>query len=178
MRRVILLALVLCGLTTFVKAQNNLPFSVSYQGDVQLGYSIGVGTFNYDRINLHLINSAKLGDYFSTGIGLGIDCYTSIGYDDSAEVALPIYLKLRGYLPVNEKTSLFASMDIGASIGLSDGLSDLNGLLFVPAVGAKFYLNPKNAITLSLGYNLQKWSAGGIASLNTDALQLKVGYSF
>lgn len=160
---------------------------IKYQGDVQAGYSIGIGTFNHDRVNLHMINSVCIGDYFSAGVGLGLDMFTKLHYDEydgtnwyeesSPELTLPIYFNARGYLPVTNKTELFLSMDIGASIGLTEGVDGLSGLLFVPSVGSRFKVGSKNAVSVSLGYVLQKWSEAGF-HINTDAIQLKLGFSF
>ncbi len=46
----------------------NAQVPVKYQGEVDLGYSIGVGTIELGRVNLHTVHSVKIGNYFSTGI--------------------------------------------------------------------------------------------------------------
>ena len=56
---------------------------VSYQGEVDLGYSFGVGKRASERVNIHTIQGIKVGKYFSTGIGTGFDFYYD--FDDSSE---------------------------------------------------------------------------------------------
>lgn len=164
----------------FITSATEAQVKVRYQGDVQAGYSIGIGTFKHDRINLHFVNSARIGNYFSAGLGLGLDYYTAVvnANGEDPELVLPIYFNARGYLPASEKTELFLSADIGTSIGLTEGVSGSNGFLFTPSIGARFKTGSKNAITIGFGYVLQEWSAGGIFNVNTDAIQIKVGYSF
>ncbi len=53
----------------------NAQVPVKYQGEVDLGYSIGVGTFSTGRVNVHTIQGARIGEYFSVGLGLGLDYY-------------------------------------------------------------------------------------------------------
>lgn len=107
---------------------------------------------------------------------MGLDLFTDFVYD-AVELTLPIYLNLRGYLPATPKTSLFVSFDIGVSIGLTEGVDGASGLMMMPSVGARFKTKGKNAITLGLGYNYQSWSES-IVSVNTDAISLRLGYSF
>ena len=172
MRKKLLLSVLVLAVIGTTNAQN---LKVSYQGDLQFGYSAGIGTFAADRINLNMVNGVRINEYFFTGVGLGFDCYTNL--DDGLELTLPVFLNAKGYLPVAEKISLFLSMDLGCSIGLTEGMSELNGFMMTPSVGASFNLANSKAITLSLGYNYQSWSAGGLFDINTDALSLKIGYT-
>lgn len=177
MKKFLVLLMVMCSYSLVINAQP----PIRYQGDAQVGYSLGIGTFDIDRVNFQYINSARIGDYFSAGVGTGLDLYLfkSYGYydDSSAELALPIYLNTRGYLPASSNIELFLSFDIGASIGLTEGMSDISGLLLSPSVGTRFKLDGNKAISLGLGYVHQKWSES-LISINTDAMQLKVGFSF
>ena len=78
---------------------------VTYQGEVDAGYSIGVGTFATSRVNLHTIQGIRIGEYVSTGLGLGLDYYHE--FYDNGELVIPIYLNIKGYLPVSKKVSTF-----------------------------------------------------------------------
>ncbi len=143
---------------------------VKYHGEVDLGYSFGVGTFAADRINIQTIQGVQLGKHFSTGLGLGFDYYTNI--DGYGELAMPIYLNLKGYLPTSEKTSVYASFDIGVGVGLTEGVKGLSGATYTPAIGVKV-----NKFKVQLGYNVQRLSESGIG-INLGALQLKLGLMF
>lgn len=55
-----------------INSTNAQKTKVNYQGDIQFGYSAGIGTFAADRINLHMINGVRINEYFFTGVGLGL----------------------------------------------------------------------------------------------------------
>ncbi len=81
----------------------NAKIPVKYHGEADLGYSIGVGTFSTCRANLHTIQGVQVGRYFSAGLGLGLDHYHE--FYEIGVLAIPIYLNLKGYIPVSEKSS-------------------------------------------------------------------------
>ena len=174
MKKLILFVASVMAAVSIVSAQQ--PAKIKYQCDVQVGYSMGIGSVAQDRVNLHFINSARFSDYFSAGLGVGLDLYTNFIYD-APELALPLYLNARGYIPASAKTSLFLSFDLGVSIGITEGMEGMSGLMLVPAVGARFRTANNKAVTLTLGYNYQSWSES-IFSVNTDAITLRLGYSF
>ena len=74
---------------------------VSYQGEIDLGYAFGYEEFSPESVNLHTIQGIKVGKYFSTGIGSGLDFYYN--YDDTSEVMVPLYLNVKGYLPLDDE---------------------------------------------------------------------------
>lgn len=158
----VVFALTVCGA--------NAQTPVKYHGEVDLGYSIGVGTFATDRINLHTIQGVQIGKYFSAGLGIGLDGYFI--FDEGIDMSVPIYLNLKGYLPVSEKVSPFVSMDIGVGIGASEYMKGLSGLYCTPAVGIR-----AGKFKAQLGYNIQRISEMGIG-VNAGAVQLKVGVMF
>ena len=119
-------------------------------------------------LNVHTIHGAKLGDYFSAGIGVGADLYHEV----EMEVMVPVFLNVKGYLPTNTKVTPFASFDIGAGIGASANIKGISGMLITPAIGVKVGM-----FKAQLGYNVQKISESGV-SVNMNALQLKVGVVF
>ncbi len=142
---------------------------IRYQGEVDLGYSLGVGTFATGRINIHTIQGAKFGEYFSAGIGIGADLYHEGGLD----VMIPIFLNLKGYLPTQSIVTPYVSFDVGAGIGASEYVSGISGLMLTPAIGLKV----GKLFKAQLGYNVQKISESGV-SVNMNAVQLKVGVVF
>lgn len=148
----------------------NAQTRVKYHGEVDLGYSIGVGNFATGRVNIHTIQGVQIGKYFSTGIGLGLDYYHE--FYEKGELAIPIYLNLKGYLPVSEKVAPYFSFDIGAGIGATSGITGMSGLYCTPAVGIKV-----RKFKAQLGYNIQRVSESGIG-FNMNAIQIKVGLMF
>jgi len=154
----------------------NAQVPVKYQGEVDLGYSIGVGTISLGRVNLHTVQGVKIGKYFSTGIGVGLDYYHDIdkymGENWSkGELILPIYLDLAGYVPASDNVSLLASFDIGVGIGVTEGVSGYSGLYLTPAVGVKI-----NKFKVQLGYTMQ--NTGNLFDTTAGAVQIKVGLMF
>lgn len=140
---------------------------IKYHGEVDLGYSIGVGTFATGRVNIHTIQGVEIGKYFSTGIGIGADIY-----HEFPDVMVPIYLNLKGYLPVSKIVKPYVSVDIGGGIGASEGFSGLSGATYTIAVGVKAKM-----FKAQLGYNVQRLSESGIG-INMNAVQIKLGVMF
>lgn len=170
------------SLTVLVIGANAQSSKIKYQGEVLTGYSIGIGTFAYDRINLHTIQGVRFNPYLSLGVGLGLDYYHTFDMYVNTEVVaseltLPIYLNAKGYLPVSPKASMFLSFDLGAGIGLTEGVSGYKGLMFTPAVGTSLKVSSKNSLNVSLGYNYQAWSESGF-KINTDAITIRLGFQF
>ena len=64
---------------------------VKYQGEFDLGCSLGVGTLSSGRVNVHTIQGIKVGDYFSTGVGIGADYYIS-----RQDMTIPLFLNFKG----------------------------------------------------------------------------------
>lgn len=148
--------------------------AVKYQGEVFTGFGVGTGTFAMDRFYLHTIQGVRVGNHFSTGLGIGLNMIMPYEFTyNLPELFLPIYLNFKGYLPVSNKSSLFASFDIGGSFGVTEGVTGLKGLLVTPAIGASI----NNKVNVSLSYEIQTVS-DAIASININAVVIKVGYVF
>ena len=128
-----------------------------------------MGIFPTDRVNLHTIQGIQVGKYFSTGLGLGLDYYHE--FYDSGELVVPIYLNLKGYLPVSEKVSPYFSFDIGVGVGATEGVSGFSGMYCTPAIGVK-----AGKFKAQLGYNIQRVSEDGFG-INANAVQIKTELS-
>lgn len=162
--------LFLVAIATMSICSANAQTPVKYQGEVDLGYSIGVGTWSFGRVNLHTVQGIKVGKYFSTGLGVGVDYYHDIL--GSGEVVVPVYLNLKGYIPASELVSPYVSLDLGGGIGATEGVSGLSGFLVTPAVGVKV-----GKFKAQIGYTSQSFSDSGV-SLSAGAVQFKVGMMF
>ncbi len=77
MKKVIILVIVSAMSVFTTMAQT----SVKYNGEINAGYSIGVGSYPVNRVNLNTIQGIKVGEYFSTGLGLGLDWYKGLYAD-------------------------------------------------------------------------------------------------
>lgn len=144
---------------------------VSYQGEVDLGYSFGVGKRASERVNIHTIQGIKVGKYFSTGIGTGFDFYYD--FDDSSEAIVPVYLNLKGYYPVSKNVSPFVSCDVGLGVGVTGDLDNDTGLTVAPAVGVVW-----GVFKAQVGYNMQKVKNIDLGKLSMGSVQVKIGIMF
>ncbi len=181
MKKFFLLAALVAFTATAANAQ--WSWNLRYQGDVELGYSIGVGNTELlgytidtkiDRINIHTTHGVRFNEYLFAGLGTGIDIY------QGGDFGLPVYLALKGYWPVTQKVSPYLGLDLGGSIGLSEYM--YNGLLCVPHIGVAFNVGQGgNAITFGFGFTVQKWNykeSGIKIGYNTNAVSFKVGFQF
>lgn len=166
-----------------------------YQGEIQAGYAYGSGGSDIDHAGVSMINGIRFNDYLYTGIGVGVDYYYQ---NRTSFISLPVFVNVKGYLPISGKTSLFASLDCGYSIGLKnekdtqgDGYgyytykSQISGFLITPSIGASFKISENKAVNLSLCYNTQNIhskSSSNYTSSKSDysieSIGFKIGYSF
>lgn len=195
MKKILLLAALAAITATTASAQWNLR----YQGDVQLGYAMGTGD-NFDRVNVHTVHGMRFNDYLFAGLGTGVDIYLGIpyanadltsadSYGEKTKLALPLFVDLKGYLPVAPRLDLFAALDIGYSIALSKkdtvGM-DLSGFLCAPQVGIAYKLNNGNALTFAFGFAINSTKASVYVlgeepfseRGNNNAISLKLGFQF
>lgn len=149
---------------------NAQEMNAKYQGEFDLSYSIGTGTFSTNRVNLHTIHGAKIGNYFSLGVGVGLDYYHEMY--EKGELIVPIFANVKGYLPVNDKFSPYLSLDLGYGVGVTLGVKDLGGFVWSPAIGFKY-----SHIKFQLGYTSQELSEYGIG-FKMNAIQLMLGIVF
>ena len=84
MKRLFLLLAAVC-----VAAAAYAQVPVKYQGEVDLGCSLGVGQLSSERVNIHTIQGVKIGEYFSTGVGIGADYYIS-----GEDMTIPLFFFL------------------------------------------------------------------------------------
>lgn len=175
MKRIIVFAVYSVMSVISVMAQT----SVKYHGEGNAGYSVGVGSYAVDRVNLNTIQGVQVGKNFSIGLGIGLDWYRGLyadyweeqGKTDMGELALPIYLNMKGYLPVNETVAPYLSFDIGYGVGLTEGLDGFGGLYLTPGVGIKV-----GKFKAEVGFNVQR--IVDVLNVNANALKFAIGYIF
>lgn len=149
---------------------------IRYQGDVEVGYSFGVNEKGFDKVNLHSTHGVRITPYVFLGAGTGLDCFTNYKYD-CPELSLPLYVNSKFYTPITPTSHLFFSINLGYSVGLTEGVKDLGGLLLNPSVGISPKLPNGKVLLVSGGFTLQKWSYKGI-NVNDQSISLRIGYGF
>lgn len=152
---------------------------VKYHGEINAGYSIGVGSYAKNRLNLNTIQGVQAGEYFSVGFGLGLDWYRGLyseywekqGMPDMGELAMPLFLNFKGYLPLSDTLTTYLTFDIGYGIGLTEGVEGYGGLYMTPGVGIKM-----GKFKAEVGFNMQQII--DVLNINANAFKLSLGYIF
>ncbi len=149
--------------TTFVFSQNNDQGPViekdiqvsSEQGlhsgpkkIVEMGYLLGVGDYDLDRVKFDIIIGYQLNPYFSLGVGAGGRFYT-----DAEKLLVPFFADFRIY-PLKKNISPYLSLGIGYSFDVENDFEGV-GLLLSPAIGANFKISNKTAVYVGIGYEMQ-----------------------
>ncbi|MBR2947267.1 MAG: hypothetical protein IKC17_01605 [Bacteroidales bacterium] len=161
MKKSIIIAVLLTALCSFsAKAQD-----IWYQGEVEVGYSLGVGEYPFNRLNLQTIHGARFGDYFSAGAFIGFDYL-----HESEETIIPIGINLKGYYPIGEGIAPYLYLDLGYGIYADD--TDLSGLKFDIGIGMQLRM-----FKVQLGYDQFNLGSDGF-SVGFGAIQLKLGIMF
>ena len=127
-----------------------------------IGAGVGLNIFNARDINMTDPNSYPqyVGTPNSSGVIVPLDSVTYMRAVDSSYMTLPIFLDVRGYLPLqNSKFTPFAMLRVGYAFNLSDSFGGM-GIYMNPAVGVKYQISPMIGINFSVGYSYQSY--GGI----------------
>ena len=150
-------------------AHAQLP--VKYHGELNFGYSIGIGDEGYSRINIQTVQGISLTDFFSVGIGTGID----VRPEDDGELFIPLFLNMKGYLPLRRPVTPFVSLDLGYEFGVTDNVKFLDGFMWMPAVGIRY----KN-LMCQVGFLCHRIDIGlgGTSWHSSNAIQIKLGVAF
>lgn len=154
-------------------ASKKFALRSGYRGFFDFGYTVGVGDFAIDRINLHTSHGYQFNPYFYLGAGLGANYYHSMeGW------SAPLFAHLRGTF-INGRITPFVDFKVGYSI------ADIQGFYMNPSAGCRFGLTPKLGLNLSIGYEMQKTEMFFFNSLvsfysteNMCGVTFKVGLDF
>ncbi len=134
--------------------------------DFGLGVSSDTNSYSY---GIQTVNGYLINQYFSMGIGLGIEKYNAL--------FLPIFVDFRGNL-LNSLITPFFDVSLGYSFGINNSsglytsftnnafwmsyykntITQVNkgGLLVNLSIGMKFFVSSKYALNFSVGYRYQE----------------------
>lgn len=145
-----------------------------YTGRVEVGYEVGVGSLALDRLKLNIINGYQINDYFAVGIGTGLRYYI-----DAEEALIPLFADLKVNYLMGDKVTRYVTMGVGYTFNATDSFRGV-GLFLSPSIGLSYKLSDKNAINVSLGYEVQKFDLSDdlLKSINAGAVSVNVGVSF
>ena len=158
---------------------------VKYQAEISIGLSVesllhnnqnNQETNRSSRVIFHHISSARINDYFSLGLGMGVDIDNKYVFD-GVEHLMPIYLNAKGYLPMNANY-LFLEFSGGHSFGMSKGSKGMGGILLGPGVGFVGEVGSGVSMFLSLNLHHQRWSEQIVPQRSAGIFLLKAGVMF
>lgn len=146
-----------------LRLNNNSGNQTGYKGFVDLGYTIGVGDWGIDRLELSTSHGWQFNPYLYVGAGVAANYYF-----DAEVVGLPFFAHVRGNI-LNNSISPYVDFRIGYS-----PLEDVQGFYMAPSIGCKIY-----SFNVSLGYVMQKVTDDYYdISENCGGFSLKVGFEF
>lgn len=130
-----------------------------YQGEVNLGYALGLGENGLDRVVFETIHGSRISKYAFVGLGFGFNAYkdilTGVNFDRRGNITstetswgmtVPVFLDMKGYYPVTKDFAPYIDLGLGCSIGVLE----IEGSGFLANVG--FGINYKK---LNIGMNFQ-----------------------
>ena len=161
---ILLAALAAFGGRAFAGGKDTYPH---YEGEVATGYAVGVSEsyINLDRFVFETVHGVRINEYVFAGAGVGLNIFT--GFEDLAiPVILPAFVNAKGYYPVSDKFSVYASLDLGAAVGIVDA----EGTNFYTSVGPGLQVGGKTAFDFSIRY--QHLGSG------TGAMLFRIGVRF
>ena len=134
-----------------------------YSGEVDFGYSLSLDEV-FDQVGVSTTHGISINERLFLGAGVGVN----YAYDIE-QVMMPVYANLKGFLPLSEKTSFFASADVGYTIGFDNDYlgGSVSGFYCCPAVGVKL-----NKFKVQVGYSML------VDYITLGCMQFKVGFAF
>lgn len=140
-----------------VNAQSYL--TNSYKGYVDAGYSIGIGDYEFGRVEINTSHGYQFTPYFFLGAGIGLHfmpSYETSGMDipldvRGSKVDIPVFANIRSHF---SKGKFAPFVDLKGGTYITNG----GGLYVIASVGIRYALNDKQGLSLSLGYTNENWS--------------------
>lgn len=182
--------LVLCSMGAY--GQN--VTSNSYRGFVDAGYSIGIGDYEFGRVEINTSHGYQFNPYIYLGAGIGLHMaaeYKTKGMNIAldtrkSKVDIPIFGNIKANLSKG-KIAPFIDGKIGYFVNNNGGLyANLSA-------GIRIATNEKQAVNVYVGYSSEELEFETFKSftsstsmnytrsarkLNTEAISIRVGYEF
>ena len=192
MKKIIFL---LCALIAGLSANAQDNFTRGYRGFADLGYTIGIGDYEFNRFEISTTHGFQVCPYFFVGAGVGfhfMSKYETNGMKyalDTREsnTGIPLYADFRGTFT---KTKFAPLVDVKLGHFLSNG----DGFYANVSAGFRIRTIGKQSVNLSIGYTFEKlkfetfdsFTHPGINMnytrssrlLDTEGISIKLGYEF
>lgn len=189
MKKLLLFLLVMVG-AIGCRAQQ----TAGYRGGADLGYTIGVGDYDFGRFEISTTQGYQVNPYFFVGAGLGFHFMESYHTKDmlvplderKAKVSIPLFADFRGTFS-KRKFAPFVDLKLGYFVTNNDGFY---GNI---AVGCRMMTKGKHGVNLSIGYTYENLEFETfhrfISNMSLDyerlprkesceGVSIKVGYEF
>ena len=145
--------------------------NVYYQGEVALGYSLGLNDVPSYAV-FETVHGARIMKYGFAGLGFGLDVYPEnwpevrvinakkgeIREYKVLAIAVPIFANFKGYYPFSEKCAVYGSVDLGVLVGVYN----MSGAGFYTSVGPGIEVGRKSAFDFSIRYQYRGEKAGAM----------------
>lgn len=185
----------LCALLASATVSAQDSFQKGYRGYADLGYTIGVGDYEFGRFEISTTHGYQVCPYFFVGAGVGfhfMSKYETKGMGDYAldkrdsKVSIPLYADFRGTFM---KTKFAPFVDVKLGHFLTNG----DGVYANASAGVRMKTIGKQAVSLSIGYTFEKLefqTFGHFTSsssmnytrdprkLDAEGISIKFGYEF
>ena len=165
-----------------------------YKGFIDVGYSLGVGDYEFGRFEVNTSQGYQFNPYIFLGAGAGLhfmSSYETKGMDipldvRDSQVDIPVFANIRCNFS-KKKVSPFVDVKGGTYV-------TNNGGLYVNAsAGCRFAINEKQAVSFAIGYASEKLEFESFdrflshtsmdytrrpTKYDTEAITVKVGFEF
>ena len=143
-----------------------------YEKSIELSGAVGLDGYSKYGLGISMINGYRFNNYFYLGAGVGYKYMNSLYYTSSNYIGnkytgykesfdgrnlIQLYARAKANLSKGN-ISPFFQFDLGYSLDLNsnNGAGTSDGLILEPAFGVDFRTkDPKTAIYISVGYNMQ-----------------------
>lgn len=146
---------------------------LKYQGEVNTSFTFSIDE-ETSNLNLEVINGVRFSRYFFAGAGIG----ATTSFSDEA-ILFPIFVDLKGYMPVSRKMDLMAGVDVGTKLDYTYDMT--GGFLFRPEFGLNFPLKGKVGLKLTVLYELYNFKTTILdaqVKCRLNEIGIKFGVSF
>ena len=174
---------------------HNYYLSRGYYGMVDLVYSLGIGDYIFERIEINTIHGFQFNPFIFVGGGIGFHFMSEYFTDDNHNTPLnhrnkfldiPIFADIR-FTCLKKNITPFIDIKTGYY------LTHHGGIYTNASIGCRFAVWYKHAITIAIGYtyeNLEFDSFNGYTShynlnqvryyknFDTNSISFKIGYEF
>jgi hypothetical protein len=194
MKKLFLFFALMSVFTLGMSAQGTSTFTNGYRGFADLGYTIGVGDYEFGRVEVNTTHGYQINPYIFIGAGAGLHFMSSYETPDmdialdtrDSKVCIPIFAAAR----VNfTKTKVSPFIDVKGGTFVTSG----DGLYLAAAAGCRIATTGKQGLNISLGYTFEKLefeTFGRFTSthnmnytrnprkLDAEGVSIKIGYEF